>query len=425
MAAAYYIRKRGHEVTLYEAAPVLGGLAVGFKSPGWDWYLERAYHHLFANDYDILNFARDTGFDGVFFSSPETASLYENRKKQETSNKQISNNKYQITKLDTPLDLLRFPYLNIFEKIRAGAVLAFLKFVPFLKIYEEYSAEDFLKKYMGHRAYEVLFAELMRKKLGKYAGKILMSFFWARITKRTKSLGYIRGGFQTFIDHIEKDLRFKNIDLRIGNPVSGISKKGGKFFIDGEEYDAVVSTLPSALLPKVAGEIFPQKYLERFKRLKFLHAIVLILETKEKFLDKSYWLNLCTDKIPAMVAVQHTNFVDKKHYGGHEILYVANYVDNESPLLKMSDEEIENHYLKQLRQITNNKLQITRSFVFKGSFAQPIFDRDFLKNKPDFITPVKNFYIANLDMTYPYDRGTNYAVKLGRKVAELIKYSYG
>jgi len=59
--------------------------------------------------------------------------------------------------------------------------------------------------------------------------------------------------------------------------------------------------------------------------------------------------------------------------------------------------------------------------MFKAPFAQPIFDKEFVKNKPYFITPVKNFFIANLDMTYPYDRGTNYAVKLGKEVAKFIQ----
>jgi len=66
------------------------------------------------------------------------------------------------------------------------------------------------------------------------------------------------------------------------------------------------------------------------------------------------------------------------------------------------------------------KFKILNSYVFRSQFAQPIFDKEFLKNKPDFITPVKNFFIANLDMTYPYDRGTNYAVKLGKEITKMI-----
>jgi len=77
LTASYFLGKKGHQVTLFEKAETLGGLAVGFKQPNWNWYLERAYHHLFANDYDILNFAKEIGFNKIFFKSPETASLYE------------------------------------------------------------------------------------------------------------------------------------------------------------------------------------------------------------------------------------------------------------------------------------------------------------------------------------------------------------
>jgi hypothetical protein len=53
-------------------------------------------------------------------------------------------------------------------------------------------------------------------------------------------------------------------------------------------------------------------------------------------------------------------------------------------------------------------------------WRQPIFDATFIQNKPDFITSTPGFIIANLDMTYPYDRGTNYAVQLGNKAAEIV-----
>jgi len=87
--------------------------------------------------------------------------------------------------------------------------------------------------------------------------------------------------------------------------------------------------------------------------------------------------------------------------------------------MKMKKEELIKFVEPHLR-ILNSKFLILNSFLFKAPFAQPIFDKEFIKNKPDFITPTKNFFIANLDMTYPYDRGTNYAVKLGKEVAELI-----
>jgi hypothetical protein len=86
----------------------------------------------------------------------------------------------------------------------------------------------------------------------------------------------------------------------------------------------------------------------------------------------------------------------------------------------MSKEEILKLVYPHLEKIENHKLIMKNSFIFKVPFAQPIFDHDFEKNIPTFVTPDKNFFVANLDMTYPFDRGTNYAVKLGKQVAGMI-----
>ncbi|HEX8991500.1 MAG TPA: FAD-dependent oxidoreductase, partial [Anaerolineales bacterium] len=50
LAAAYDLRKAGHEVTIFESADYVGGLASGFKEPHWDWWVEKFYHHWFQTD---------------------------------------------------------------------------------------------------------------------------------------------------------------------------------------------------------------------------------------------------------------------------------------------------------------------------------------------------------------------------------------
>ncbi|MBI4225493.1 FAD-dependent oxidoreductase [Candidatus Roizmanbacteria bacterium] len=424
MAAAYYLAKKGYDVTLFEKEKVLGGLAVGFRQPNWDWYLERAYHHLLDSEDDILNFAKDMGFEDIFFKNTQTSSLYDFHPQGVAKNglahpEGVSD--YRIFPVDTPHDFLRFPLLSFPEKIRAGIILAFLKSSPFLTLYEKQTAQEFLKKTMGERVWEVLWQELFRKKFGKYAENILASFIWARIKKRAKNLGYVKGGFQTFINYLEKQLKSLWVKVSTGYEIKRIEKGNNEYRINNiEKFDAVVSTLPTVIMSKITQSIFSQSFLNRFSKLKYLHAVVLILQTKQPILDKTYWLNICAPKIPIMIIAQHTNFIDKKHYGGNNMAYVGWYVDRDDPLIKMDSKEVLNFCLPHLKKITDNRLLITDYFLFHGPFAQPIFDKDFLKNKPDFITPVKNFYIANLDMTYPYDRGTNYAVKLGKDVARLL-----
>jgi len=412
LTCSYYFAKKNCQVTLFEKEKILGGMASGFKQKSWGWYLERAYHHLFANDNDILNFAKEIGFNKISFKKPETASLYQ------TLN--IKNQKFLIQPLDTPIDLLRFPLLSFSDKIRAGATLAFLKFSPFLPFFERQTSILFLKKTMGETGYSVLLEQLFRKKFGSFAENILLSFFWARIKKRTKSLGYIEGGFQALINYLEKLLKNLGVNILTGYEIKEIKKKKEKFLIDDKKYDLVISTLPTQVTAKISKKIFPANFLQNFRKLSYLHALTLILETDKPILEKTYWLNISVSEIPIMVLVQHTNFIDKKYYGGKHIAYLGWYLDKDDKLWNMNNQDLLNFIIPYLKQISNFQFQISNYYAFRAPFAQPIFDKTFLKYKPNFFTPVKNFYIANLDMTYPYDRGTNYAVKLGKEIAIKI-----
>ena len=410
LSAAYYLAKKGHQVTILEREKLLGGLAVGFKEPHWQWPLERAYHHLFDTDSYILNLAKDSGFEDIFFRSPETASLYK------------IGTDYRTFPVDTPQDFFKLPFLNLLEKIRAASILALLKFGPMLAIYEQYSAKEFFSKTMGEKAWNVLFEQPMRKKFGKYADNILASFIWARVKVRGKALGYVKGGFQTFVQHLEKRVKGLGVRVKTEYEIETIEKSGEEFVINKKEkFDVVISTLPIPIMNRVAGKLFSDTYLSGFKKLKYLNAVVLIIENKQPLLSKTYWLSICVPEMPLMFVGQHTNFIDKKYYGNNHLLYAAKYVDFEDELWKMNEKEMIKYVTPQLKIINPHfKMSKSKVYIFKAPYAQPVFDKDFLKNKPDFATPVKNFYIANLDMTYPNDRGTNYAIKLGMNVSELI-----
>ena len=303
LTAAYYLAKKGNEVTIMEKGEILGGLASGFKEDNWDWYLERAYHHLFVTDSNILNFAKEIGFSKIYFRSPETSSLF-----------QIPDFGFRILPLDTPIDLLKFPYLSLIDKFRAGIVIVFLKLSPFLPVYRKVTSEKFLKKTMGIKVWNTLWQQLFRGKFGKYAGIILAVFIWARIKKRTKALGYIEGGFQLFINFVESRLKSLKVNVLTGYEIKEIKKKEERFIVNGEVFDKVISTLPTPVMTKLTSNIFSSKYLSRFNKLKYLHAITLILETDNPILEKTYWLNICTEKIPFMILAQHTNFANKKNY---------------------------------------------------------------------------------------------------------------
>jgi len=409
LATAHYLSKKGDKITIFEKEPVLGGMSSSFKDKNWQWPLEKTYHHFFSNDQELIGLMKETNFKNYFFRSPETASLY---------------NISRMFPVDTPQDFLKLPLLPLLDKLRAGLVVFFLKASPFFPFYEKQTAETFLRKTMGERAWISLWQELFRKKFGKNAGNILASFIWARIKKRTKKLGYMNGGFQSFIDHLEITLEKKGVVIKKEMAIKNIEKKNKQFVIwygndQNSNFDMVVSTLPTPILIKVGENLFPKDYLLRLKKIKYLHGTTLILQTGKPLFEKTYWVNVNDKKLPFMVLVQHTNYIDNTYYGGQHILYIGDYVDSDNKLLRMSAEEMVKYFLPYLKKINPNYgNDLKTPYFFKTYHAQPIFDKEFLKNKPEFTTPIKNFYIANLDMTYPYDRGTNYAVATAKNLVE-------
>lgn len=138
-------------------------------------------------------------------------------------------------------------------------------------------------------------------------------------------------------------------------------------------------------------------------------------------MQNSYWLNIGDESFPFLVLAEHTNFMDPKHYGKEHILYVGNYLPPNHPFLKMTAKELLKRFDPYLSKINKNyKLYIVNYELFIAPFAQPIVTTDYPKKIPEFKTPLKGVYTANLDMVYPWDRGTNYAIEMGEKVAEIV-----
>jgi protoporphyrinogen oxidase len=413
LSAAYKLSKEGHEVFVFEKDPQPGGLAVGYKEKGWDWSLEKHYHHLFTNDKSILNLAKEINHE-VITKRPKT-SVFINEK---------------LYQLDSPLSVLTFPLLSVFERLRMGLVIAFLRFEPFWKPLEKFNASKILPQLMGRKTYEMIWEPLFINKFGKFADNVSLAWFWARIFKRTPSLSYPKGGFLEFANSLTKNIEKEGGKLYFNTEVIELSslvkpklkfKKAGSLHIEIENYDAVIVTLPSFIFLKISPQL-PKSYREKFESLKSLGATNLVLRLKKPFFkDNTYWLNICDRTAPMMAIVEHTNYMDRKNYNNEFLLYLGNYKDRNDKFFSMTKEEILKLFDPYLKKINHDYSKNILGFeFFKDPFAQPIIPINYSKLLPSHKTPLKNVYLANIEQVYPWDRGTNYAVELGQKVADLI-----
>lgn len=401
LTAGYYLSKEGHQITIFEKSELLGGLTGSFKKRGWSWPIEFYFHHIFSGDKEILNLAKKLGIkDKVFFLKPKTSIFYRGR----------------IFQFDSPLSVLKTPFLSFPGKIRTGLVTFYLKYLAGWQNMEKDYAFVWLEKYFGKKPYKILWEPLLKSKFGLYYKKISMGWFWARIKKRSSSLGYFEGGFQTLIDTLIKKIKSQN-----GKILTNFEVKNLNDVYHFDKFDKIIFTTPLPIFLKITKKYLPKEYFKKLNNLKMVGALNLVLILKEKFLkDNTYWLNINEPNFPFVAVVEHTNFIDPKHYGGNRVLYVGGYYPQNHPYFKTNKEKIFKEFLPYLKKINpayNFELCTLNFELFANPYAQPIIPTNYSNLVPSVKTPLKNVYLATMHHIYPWDRGTNYAVELGKRVA--------
>ncbi|GAB4270029.1 MAG: NAD(P)/FAD-dependent oxidoreductase [Candidatus Promineifilaceae bacterium] len=421
LSAAYDLLAAGHAVTLLEASSRTGGLATGFKDPMWDWPVEKFYHHLFTTDRAIRQLVDEIGMaDKLFFPRPTTSVIYEGK----------------IVPFDSPLRWITFPGFSWQDVARFGLVSAYLRFSKPWKQLEKVTADSWLRRWYGDKIYEMVWRPLLIGKFGPYYRDVNMAWMWARLHVRSPRLGYFEGGFQAFVDRLTAVVREKGGTIHLDSPVDCVKKseEPGKLTVtangQGLLADQVLVTTSPTLFSQIAPDL-PVEYLERLISLKSMGAVVLTLALKRPLLpdNKTYWLNIPStspdktrNKLPFLALVEHTNYISPSHYGGDHIIYCGDYVPPDHDYFKMQPEELEELFIGALSSINPafDRSWVRKSWLFRAAYAQPVPFLNHSQAIPALQTPVPGLYFASMSQVYPWDRGTNYAVELGRKVAKMM-----
>lgn len=408
LTTALRLLQRGEDVVLVEREPEPGGLAAGFKLGGS--YLEKFYHHLFRSDTAATGLIQELGLSPkLVWPRPVTSTL-------------VGGKQYQ---LDSPSSLLRFSPLPKVDRLRLGAALAYLRVEPNYHRLEDTTADAWIRKWMGNRAYEVVWKPLLASKFGGRYDEIAMSWFWARVHLRSSRLGYVQGGFQQLYNRLVEEIERLGGKTLFNTAVTSIGRgQGGKLCVDvGNEtleVDRVISTLPTRLTIQLTPDL-QGEFADRYGRLDSYGAHCVIL-TLDRRLTDVYWLNINDPGYPFLALVEHTNYMPPEDYGGRHLVYLGNYLPMDHYLFKKSDEEILAEYLPALRKI-NPRFEeswVSEHRIFKAPFAQPIVTVGYPRRLPPHETPVPNLYLANMSQVYPQDRGQNYSIAMANRLVHSL-----
>lgn len=404
------------EVSIFENAVYLGGLAAGFKGrPTWEWPLEHFYHHLFLSDRAMLDLLDAIGFRHALKSYRPNTAIH-------TQGKNYP--------LDSVMRVLGFPLIPFVDRLRMGLVIGYLRYHPARpwRKFDKIGADAWLRRWMGDRAYAAAWEFQLQGKFGDYYREVNLAWFWARVVARTPRLAYFDGGFQAFVDRLAECTRRQGAAITTNANVQAVRPATGGGFevvVNGaaQHFDRVLSTVGPGVMQRLAPDL-PVAYLGQLGRLKSMGAVVLTVALDRKLTDNMYWISLPKrEGIPFLALVEHTNMIDPCHYAGDHLLYLGDYLPPEHRYFELSADELLDEFAPHLVKFNPafDRTWITGAWVHKAKYAQPVPPTGYLEMIPALRTPLPGLYFASMSQVYPWDRGTNFAVELGRKVAGLIQ----
>ena len=294
------------DVTLLESHRELGGCLSSYRLGGMeDSWVERFYHHCFAGDRHLLALLDETGLLGrLEWLRGTTGSFAGGR----------------VYRLNTPAEILRYPYLGMADKARLALFTLRARGLQSEDL-DTVAARDFIRDRLGERVYTAFFRPLLRSKFGDREGEVSAGWLISRVAIRSnrglagEELGYINGGFHLLVDRLAELVRLEGCTIEAGTPATRLERTAGGWLVNGEAYDQVLSTIPPQEVARIGGPaLHPVPY---------QGAACMTLGLDRDVTDGVYWLNM-TDPAPYGAVVSHTNFVPPVRYG-ERILYLASY----------------------------------------------------------------------------------------------------
>ncbi len=411
LAATYHLLKKGHTVTLYEADKQLGGMSASFVFNGIK--IERYYHFICKSDHALFDMLRELGIESSLrWNETRMGYFYQGK----------------IRNWGEPIALLTFPGLGLVSKIRYG-LLAYTstKRSDWRKL-DKVDAVTWLTRWVGDRAYDVLWRPLFELKFHQYTPNLSAAWIWSRLKRVGTSrknllqeeMGYLHGGSDTFLDSIAAHIRAMGGVIHLGEAVQEIAIEKGRVRgvrtpVGNFHFDRVISTIP---MPYVASMVpaLPAAIRDKYNSVNNI-AVVCVLVHLSEALSPYFWLNISDPAIDIPGLIEYSNL---NPLGGH-IVYAPFYIPGDHEDYQRDDAffiEKVRRYLFTIRPDLTDAA-ILKIAAGRYRYAQPICETEFSARLPPICPGVEGLFIADTCFYYPEDRSISESIALGKVLAEM------
>jgi protoporphyrinogen oxidase len=386
LAVAARLRERGQEVTVFEAAPELGGLASAWQVGDVVW--DRHYHVTLASDARTRAMLRGIGLEDElrwvrtrsgFYAGPELG----------------------VRPFSGAVDMLRLPFLGTADKVRLGATILAGAMTRDGHRMEQVPVEAWLTRWSGRRAFERFWLPLLRAKLGDAWPHTSAAFIWATIQRlsaarrsglQVEQFGYVPGGYGRIFDRVTRQLGAAGVKINTAAPIRRIRVAPDGLEVqlaDGSAvFDSVVVTTAAPLAASLCPDLSVAEQ-ERLRSVRYMGVICASLLLPRP-LTPYYLTYLADPASPFTAVVEMTAFVDPALLGGWTLVYLPKYAAPDDALFDAGDEEIRELFMTHLRRM-HPHVRLSDVAAFKVSRARHVFavpSLGYSRTMPSTITSV-------------------------------------
>ncbi len=410
LTAAYSLLKEGFDVDVYESEEHVGGMAAHFDFDGLS--IEKFYHFICKPDNSLLSLLEELDLSNKIRWAPTNMGYFYNG---------------SLYKWGNPIALIAFPRLDIVSKIRYGIHAMYaIKYADFDKL-DNQNALEWIKKWIGNKAYNVLWKKLFELKFFEYTQNLSASWIASRIRRvglsrkniLQEELGYIEGGTNTLISVLTEKIKSMGGKMHTLSPIETIVVKnykvsGVKLNDEFVESNMVISTVPLPIVSNLLKE-FPELS-NKYRKVKNIPVICAIIKLTQKITD-NFWLNINDREFDVPGIIEYTNLNPLK--GNLHIAYIPFYMPEHHPDYEKDDNYFIHKTILYIKRINKNIKDdsIKNIRIFRYRYAQPICEPGYLKKLPP-VNPISGLYIADTSYYYPEDRSISESIRFGKYLAK-------
>ena len=415
LAVAFQLARDGYEPVVFEADDRVGGMAAHFDFSGV--FIERYYHFHCISDRAFLNLLDELGLaNRLHWVKSKMGYWYLD----------------QLQAWGNPVALLQFKGLSWVAKFRYALHVFLSTKRKDWRPLDRQDAVQWVKRWVGPQAYEVLWRKLFEYKFYEYTPNLSAAWIWSRVRRIGRSrynlmhekLGYLEGGSNTLLQALKADIEKHGGTFCLSTPIEKVLIEDGhirgvKAGGQDHAFTRVISTIPLPYIARVMPDL-PPEILAQFQAKKNIAVVCVIVKLRRPF-SSYFWVNTNDPEmdIPGFIEYSNLNPLGPPNSGQPAILYVPFYIPGEHPKYGEPDavflDKVRSYLKKIDPTLTDEDFLDLRASRYR--FAQPICEPGYLDTLPPIALPVRGLWVADTSYYYPEDRGISESVDLGRKIA--------